>query len=195
MIVYLDISDRQGVNWPEWLADAGNRLHRDSQKGAMYSIGEPLIFPDAEALRWLDMGDGWRVAMSGGLELSPLLRIRTDLPMIEIHDAKGRPWMTPAVLSPQGTPILPVPLTCIGGQWQRTPTPEQAAMIQAAQAARSEIEAGRIASIPLAAAASWACTLLSAAYHLPPAAIGALGLLDDRLIIRALMSSAGFVEG
>ncbi len=192
MILYRDISRPASPRWPSWLEGAENLCRRGSDKGDMIAITDPMVFPPAEGLKWRDIDDGWQVAQVGAPDVPQLIRSRTDCGTLTVADGRGALWLVPAVLDPEGGVAMATPLACVGGKWGRQPTVEQAAIIDAAQAARVEILANRLHLVPVDAACSWVCILLAAVYHLNPDAIGALGLLDDLMIPRVLLAAAGF---
>ncbi len=192
MILYRDISHPASPRWPTWLEGAENLCRRGSDKGDLVAITEPLVFPPGDGLKWRDIGDGWQVAKAGPIDMAPLVRHRTDCETLTVADGRGAVWLVPAVLDPAGNVTMAVPLACMDGKWSRQPSPEQAAIIEAAQAARAEIVSDRLSQVPVDAACSWVCILLAAVYHLNPETIGALALLDDHLIPRVLLAAAGF---
>ncbi len=182
----------ESPRWPSWLMGAENLCRRESPKGDLVAITDPLVFPSGDGLKWLPVEDGWQVAKGGGADLPQLIRKRTDCQALTVFDGRGTSWLVPAILDPAGNVTMAVPLSSVSGKWAREPTDEQAGMIQAAQAARAEIVTNRLGQVPVEAACAWVCALLAGTYYLSPCTIGALALLDDYLIPRVLLAAAGF---
>jgi hypothetical protein len=100
--------------------------------------------------------------------------------------------MVPAVLDPHGNVALSVSISNVDGVWKRAPSPEQAAIIEAAKSARLEIESGKLSAVPIDAACSWCSMFLAYTYYINAETLGACALMDDKLIIATLLSAAGY---
>ena len=159
--------------------------------GALVTADDPILL--RAPATWHPLADQWDVGRTPQpTDHHVLAREGLRLPTLVVSDAQGQPWIVPAILRPDGRLNLRCPLVADPvGAWVRRPTPEQAALIQVAQSARDEILNGVYANLPIEIAAEWACRLLSATYHLTPAEIGALGLLDDCLLSRIPAAAAG----
>lgn len=169
--------------------------------GALVGCGDPWTLESAPDDQWTALDDGWSVRIAG--EADPVPRRQPGLRTVLAPDGQGRQWLVPAVLDPEGQVALPLRLGIAGrdlvdGQavprWEHMPTTAQRRLITIATTIRTEVAAGRIAELPAAAAADMTAQLLSATYHLSPAVIGALALIDDRLLVTALLLASGHPE-
>jgi hypothetical protein len=162
---------------------------------AAWHLGSPDV-------AWSDLGDGWDVGLVdlGDDPLAALARTAPGLPALTVKDAVGRGRLIPAVLDPAGAVALPLALGIQGYEriegepiprWGHTPTRQQARLIQVATTVREALAGGTFAAITAAQAADMTASLLAATYHVTPAVLGTLGLLDDSLVVRALLACAG----
>lgn len=192
---------------PPWLVGALDLQRQSASDGDLIGFWQPLYCDAAvetQRAMWHDLSDHWQVCLVGELVPATMLRQAADTPaLLPVADSKGRAWHAPAILQPPpagdrvvGDGTVAIPLAFgknPAGTWCRCPTPAQAAWIGAAQAARREIVAGTIASVPLSVVSEWALVLTTAVYHLNDEVIAALGLYDDRLVLQTLLASAGCI--
>ncbi len=204
MIVYQDtLSPRpDSPRTPPPLVGAQTLTRRDCTAGDLVTLGEPLgdltVAPDGAAV--LGLPDHWCCWQVGEFRPSDYLRRGpAALALLPVADAQGFAWHTPAVLAPRlepraGEAILPLPWGLDEhGLPARMPTPAQARLIAAARAARLEILDGRLGTVPAPIAAAMVVPLLEAAYHLVAAQLFGWQLIDDQVIVGALMGSSGFI--
>ncbi len=187
--------------WPSHLIGAEPLCRREAAQGAIVAICEPLYLDlPAEGTVWTPLPDDWEYCEVGTTDIEQLARKAPGCPILMVRDGLGHPWRIPAVLDPDGQPALPMKLGIVGhdlvdGQqvprWEHRPTPAQSALLAAARGALAEIVAGKLEQLSMSIACGWAALGIATTYHLTPAQIGELGLLDARLTGRAIMAMAG----
>lgn len=156
--------------------------------------------PDSD---WIDAGDGWQACLAEN-ELPERRQTRFDehdggcwvrtpdgseVPAVEVCDMRGRAWLAPMIMRPDGRPFLGLAFRLVDGAPRRCPTAYQTRLIQAAEYLRervAESEDGRLAC-DLASVA----IVLSAACHLSNEGLMCSGLLDDRLMSRIVLAAIG----
>ena len=200
MIIYRDPTKAQPLRWPSWLLGAADLCRREAEGGDLIAVGDPLFLADPPPEAWIDLPDGWQVALVQEPGLERLQRAAPGCERLVVHDAAQQPWLAPAVLTPEGEPAIPARLAITGWSeeaglrtptWGRTWSPAQQAAIDGARAARAEALARRFDQIPLAAAVAWAGSGLALTYHLTPCVLGVLGLADERLVAGTLLAMSG----
>jgi hypothetical protein len=200
MIVYRDKTRSTSPRVPQHLTGAADLCRRESTNGRLVGVCDPVCFnePEASAAVWHELGDGWAFCLTAPLaqkDVTQLIRQTSEvIPTAPVTDAMGRVWYVATILKDDGKFALPVPWgkDPVTGQWERSPTPAQAAWIKAATGARAEIDANRLTEIPFSVAAEWVSTLLCATYHLTPDILAALNLLDDKLVVGVMLAAAGY---
>ena len=207
MLVYRDRALRDGgPRYPVSLVGAADLCRVEAASGAIVWVGDQLIVPNVPDAAWADLpgtieGGSWQVANLGKIDLLPLRRADGPWWYHHVNDAAGRGWQVPAILGPDGHPAFPIPVRLIGfeevagehvPQYARQAPPEHARLIEIARAARTEIEACKLDQVEIQPLMSWTTALLAAGQRIHPIALAALGLVDDRLVFRALMAAAGF---
>ncbi|MBA3622961.1 MAG: hypothetical protein H0W48_00525 [Methylibium sp.] len=193
MIVYLHPS-LQPVT-PAWLdgyePPHGASLgvcHRDTLRGHLVGIGDPMIFDCPPAETFCDLDQGWSVAAVGRVEPWQIRRDQRWARTVTVEGIAGQTWQAPVILDAEGGRSF---LVAYGGRdFLPMLTLEQRRCQEVADAARASLlTEGGIEMGP--AACRWAAVLLAATHHITADAIAALGLLDDRLVVEVLAAATG----
>jgi hypothetical protein len=199
MLIYQDTLGVQhgSPRVPHHLEGCPILCERQCDSGDLIGLGGgidgPLFLQPPASPRWEHISGNWKVMLIGAYVPEIFLRPRLDIPGAHrVKDTLGRIWHAPAILDPRGAVLLDVPLKRIDGVFKRTPRPDQARLIETAQAARAEIESGRIGSVDANVLADWCARLHAGIYWPGIEEFGALSLYDDRLIMHTLLASAGF---
>ncbi len=192
MIILRDQHYRGGVRLPAWLEGCSELQRMQTDNGDLITAGDPLFLVDPVGAVWHELGDGYQVTTTNGIDHHRYLRRRSDIERILVRDAQAREWFAPRILDEAGDCALAVPWGKLDGVRVRKPTGEQQRCITSANAARKEILAGRIGDIPIDIIAEWVHALLEATYHLSGEIIDALELMDDTLALGVMFASSGF---
>lgn len=191
-IIYLDTEKAAGPSCPEWLEGwqpvYGHGLcHRDSDKGHLVGVCDPLLFsPPNNSRQWRDVDSRWKCAQIGReVNHGVLARDVLWCDVRPVKDLKEQAWMAPVILTEQGTRAFRV---SYGANWLPELTPEQDRAERIAEAARDAMSGG---GADMAVACQWAAELLSVTYHLHPQVFAALALLDDLLVPEVLGAACG----
>ncbi len=188
MIVYRDKRPSAGPSCPDWLAGwepvHGHALcHRDSKAGHLVGVADPLLF-DAPR-RMFDVDEDWQAGLVGEFNQGPLARSLLWSDVRPVQDLAERCWMAPVILTANGDRAFRVNY---GASWLPALTPAQDRAEKIARAARDALAGG---GADISIACQWAAELLCIPYHLHPAVISHLALLDDRLVPEVLGIAAG----
>ena len=196
MIVYRDISRSDRIGPPPWLEGCADVVTREDGNGRLHALGDSRLLGPSER-GWVALADGWEARVLEPLRTEALARPLPWCPIVHVPDILGRLWAVPAVLTTTGTPQIVAP---IGPDWHPRPTETQARALRVAQWFRQAIDAAvpqdpnaqpAAAGIPAAEAARAAAELLSLANGITGEVLLALGLLDERLVLRTGMAAAG----
>ena len=188
MIIYRDTSPEHVPRTPTWLVGVGDLCRRDN----LLMVGDPILLADpGPKAKWHDLEDYWQVTIRGEPEQHLLLRRQVCVSgAIQVQDAQARAWQAPLVLDGQGAPRMAMAMSKITGTWKRTPSEEQARLIDIATSIRSEILSQRFTQLDIGIIADWTADLLCAIYHLTPVVLG-IGLMDDVLLARVCAVASG----
>ncbi len=206
-LVYRDLRcPRPDARRPAWIPLSASLERCEHDQGDFVGQWDPMIFRPSDLPKdvvWHDVGDDWRLAVSG--DLDPRHHLRTDPGrplLIPVADRLNRCWHAPAVLTATGSCALSLSLgKDAAGNWARQPTPEQARLLAAAHFIRGEIEAkvivdgeeiSRFSQLPIGIAADNAAIFLEAVYCFNLPVLSVLGVLDDTLMQQLLLSAVGF---
>lgn len=207
MIVYRDQRNGGGGRYPHSLVGAPSLNRAETAEGALVWMGDPLLRPDPAAIAWEDLpdlaeGGDWQVGVTGAaIDSSALWRTHPSMRFHLVSDGQGRLWQVPAVLLPSGESCLVLPVRVTGYQsehgfptpiFSSVPTQDQQRLIAAAQVAHDTHRLGRLAELDRNTAAGIAITGLQAGQFASGLSFALTGILDDRLIVRALLAMGGF---
>jgi hypothetical protein len=185
MIVYLDTNPDRDTP-PPWLVGAHNLHRRDGAGRRWWGVGSTPWLVGPHDGDWQDLDDGWRCLLVGELDPVELRRAQRWCDTEPAVDLAGRRWAAPVILGPDGLPIFRVNYG--GRDFLPLLTPEQLQAKAVAEAARQALASGGIDG-PFAR--QWVATLLAITHHLSVQVIGALGILDDALVLSTLQPAAG----
>ena len=196
MIVWRDTQTRTMAT-PAWLPADVARCHSD--QGDLVTLPRYAALlgwrPDAA---WVDAGDGWQAALYAEFVPGDYLRPLHWALVATVIDARGRPWVVPAILWPSESPIVPGPPTVAMARkltptgWMRYPLDQtQQAAIETCLTAFRHL--GDLAAVDLATSSDWLAAILECTHFGGPLTFAALGLLDDVLAQHALRLACGFV--
>lgn len=186
---------------PPWLVDAVDLTSREDGDGRLWCAGDGLRLAPAPDRAWSVLADDWHVRMTKeGPESERLAKVLPWASGMEIQDGSGHRWQAPRILSSDGHRLFRVRYA--GPNWTPVLTDEQTAVETVSRAARdaflslaSAREQGiQGVSPPREASCAWAAALLCVCHPLSSEVIGALGLLDDLLIVDTLKVASGTVE-
>jgi hypothetical protein len=181
----------QGLFWkapteqarPRWLEGCADVV----QCGVYWWVGSPLIHPQFDRCEWIPTAQGWAVAAPvDKIEMIPYLRPRNWWAALTVEDARGREWIVPAILAPDGVPAVAKVRRRVNGEWVREYVDEsQEVATEAALAVRNEVP------MTLDEQSDACLAILETAYFIDADTIAALGFLDDVLAVHALKHAAG----
>jgi hypothetical protein len=173
-----------------WEPRAGATLvHRETDKGHIVGVGDPLVW--TEPRRWVEIEDGWSVALVPGITFDPrhLVRLQGWADVLEVCDMQRRAWHAPVIRRKGGGRAFRV---AYGKDWLPALTPEQE---RAEEICRAALDAANLET-PMSVACQWAAELLSMTHHLTPSALAALALVDEVSAVGTLQVSASLeIEG
>lgn len=173
-----------------WEPRPGSQLvHRETDKGHVVGIGDPLVWSPPR--RWEDLDDGWSVAVMPGAPFDPraLARMQGWADVAPVQDMHRRTWFAPLIRRPGGGRAFRV---SYGRNWLPALTHDQARAEEICAAALNA--AG--SETPMAVACQWAAELLAMTHHVTPDALAALALVDETLAVEVLRVSAALaIEG
>ena len=175
---------------PPWMEGAGNLQTRDGEGKRWWGIGDGYLCGPQERATWRPLPNDLSVTLVGAFDPRTLSHQQLWCPTAAVADLKGRVWLAPAVLSPDGGRQF---RTSYGEDWLPLLTPEQDTAEKMANAARHALIASSTdgSGLPMPAAAHWAAELLASVNHVSPRAIAALGLMDDALLMGVLLCASG----
>jgi len=168
--------------WLEGCPDAQNC-------GVYWWVGDAMVVPDWSTVEWVETSPGWAAAkVVAEIDRARYLRDRKWHMPIVVEDTRGRIWHIPAILAPDGVPAVAQVRRLVDGKWVREFVDDnQEAAVEACQRFRSD------QCMDLDEQSNAVLAILSCAYHLDPATMGALGMLDDVLVLHALKAASGLL--
>jgi hypothetical protein len=195
MIVWQDTHRRRMVT-PPWLQGAHvHRVHHEG--GDLLAVGGAAVAACLgwrEGHEWVDVGDGWSATLyDNDPRSADLLRQQHWAMTISVLDARGRPWLVPAILSPDGFPAVAQTRRLTADGWVREPATDLArAAVDACQAARARLD--DLGAVDLDTQGSWIGAVLEAVYHTNALTVAKLGLVDDVLVRHGLRMACGRMD-
>lgn len=185
MIIYHDTKAADRDTPPPWLVGATNLHRRDGRGERWWGVGPTPWLVGPQAGTWHELADGWRCLLLGELDPRDLRRDQRwcdSEPAVDLH---ARRWAAPVILGEDGGPVFRV---SYGRDFLPALTSEQSQAQTIAEAARQALASGGIDGPH---ARRWAAMLLTITHHLDVEVIGALGLLDDALVLSVLSPASG----
>jgi hypothetical protein len=151
----------------------------------LWAVGDAMTLDESGS--WLNIGDGYAVAGPGD-EHAAYRKAQSWFMTEPVTDLTGRVWHIPRIIDGDGERVFRV---AYGADFTPALTPEQYRMMDIAKAARDGIVASEsgVQDVDMQMCCRWVADMLACAYHLPPAAIGALCILDDALVVGAMRAS------
>ena len=173
---------------PDFLAGAPSLCSRIVEGGCLWGICDPILFSPPEA-GWVEVPCG-RAALVGSPQDPPLARHIDGMPLNVARDRAGHGWAVPCILNQGGERSF---VAAIGADWLPSLSAEQSRLYEVAKAARADLM--RCADLPddgldAAVAARWCAELICAANYIDAGTLLALRLLDEALILSALMEAS-----
>ena len=205
-MIYYRTTDRS-VKRPPWLDGYAPRLGYAVRETDLSSGGsivgvckatQPVPPEDAE---WKRVDDEWEVCVPSKIEPEAILRFRHDCTTVPVADSCGTVWMIPTILQPYPleSPALDI---AWGDGWQKCPTEQQQRLIDCAAWMRESIlsampdvadnGSGTVAfELEMPKAGNAISEVLCFSYHLSPACVPALRIVDSTLLGDGMLIASG----
>ena len=153
----------------------------------MWWVAPPPIMP-GENLKWFEAANGWSVAIYGEPEIESLIRELPWSMRLVVQDGRKRDWVIPAILGPDGTPVVSRVRRLVDGKWIREDCDErQTAAVEAC-------ESFRHAELDHDAQTFAILSVLECTLHCDATTLGVLGLVDDVLVYQGLRCASGLIN-
>ncbi len=191
MLVYRDTKAAKRRAPPPGLDGAAD-LHEASDRNGRFrwwGIGNAHLVGERDD--WTDLDDGWQVAAVGKLDPQQSRRTIRWCRTVDVQDAQGRTWTAPVVLNMNGDRCI---LVSYGKDFLPVLSNAQERALSLATAARDALVAAQGidgAGLDMPVAARWVAELLALTHHMGMETMGALGLIDDALILSVLSAATG----
>lgn len=191
MIIYFH---RTASSPPPWLKNANNLSMRHLKDGYGYGIG-PAFFIHNPPEDAVELEGGWKSYLTeDGCEPEFLVKENKWYSMAVAQDTNERNWTVPRILGENGNRAFRV---AYGTDFLPKLTTEQSDLFETAQEARVQLKesfsGGKdFKPMDMQAACAWAAKFIQVTNHLNVEVMMKHGLLDDRLVIDALMEVCSF---
>lgn len=177
---------------PPHLRGVPDLASREVQGGFVFGIGQPWMLgpPPAHAM---ELDGGWLAWVNDdGPDPARLFRHRPWLRTSIAADNEGREWAVP-ILTVDGKRAFKV---AYGHDWRPRLTEEQELLL--GHAGEASLFLDRMQEVGAiedpAPGCAWAASILSACNAITPAIIGALGLMDDLLMVGTLLAATSRMQ-
>ncbi len=191
MLVYRDTKAAKRRVPPPGLDGAADLLEVADRNGRFRWWGISNAHLVGERDDWADLDDGWQVAVASKVDPQMFRRTMRWCRTVDVDDAHGRTWTAPVVLNASGDRCI---LVSYGKDFLPVLSNAQERALAVASAARDALVAAQGidgAGLDFPVAARWVAELLALTHHIGMEAIGALGLIDDALILAVLGAATG----